>query len=137
MYALVLPIVYFPCTLHVYMHSKHVLSNVALTIALPIYIYKNAISAFLLLWKILEELADDQYSSITKSSIYRIKQVHTTFYDSSGLTRNWMCNGSIYNVLYRQILCVHLARQSWWQSSQSRGTVCDHDWWVNKIISAH
>ena len=47
--------------------------------------------------KFLKKLADDQYFSITKGSIYHIKHyVHTNFYYSSGLTRILMFNGSIY-----------------------------------------
>ncbi len=38
--------------------------------------------------------------------------VHTTFYHSSGLTRKLMFNGSIYCVLYLQILRFYLGRQS-------------------------
>ncbi len=39
--------------------------------------------------RFLKKLADDQNSSITKGSIYHIKHyVCTTFYHSSGLTRN-------------------------------------------------
>ena len=37
--------------------------------------------------------------------------LYTTFYHSSGLTRNLMFNGSIYYVLYLQILCFYLGRQ--------------------------
>ena len=36
--------------------------------------------------------------------------VHTIFYHSSGLTRNWMFNESIYCVLYLQILQFYLIR---------------------------
>ncbi len=51
------------------------------------------------LGKFLKKLADDQCSSIPKGSIYNIKyNVHTTFYHKSGLTWNWMFNGSIYYV---------------------------------------
>ncbi len=83
---------------------------------------KNAVCAlqiicnyFLLPCKIHEEITvvDDQCSSITKESIYHIKHVHTTFYHSSGLTRNLMFNGSIYYVLFLQILCFNLLGQSW------------------------
>ncbi len=49
------------------------------------------------LGRFLKKLADDQCSSITKGSIYHIKHnVHTASYHSSGLTRNFMFNGSIY-----------------------------------------
>ncbi len=53
---------------------------------------------------------------------------HTTFYHSSGLTRNYMFNGSIYCVLYLQILqfylvgrCLHLIHINYviWSSKMS------------------
>ena len=49
---------------------------------------------FLLPWKIPEEISR-QFSSITKGSIYHMKHVHTTFYHSSGLTRNCLMEVSI------------------------------------------
>ena len=75
-------------------------------------VYASQISCKLLsfyLERFLKKLADDQCSSITKGSIYHIKHnVHTTFSYSSGLTRNWVINGSIYYILYLQILCFYL-----------------------------
>ena len=56
---------------------------------------------FFYLGRFLKKLADDQCSSITKSSIYHCKHIiHTTFYHSNELTRNLMFNGNIYYVLY-------------------------------------
>ncbi len=52
-------------------------------------------TTFFYLQRFLKKLATKQYSSITTDSIYHIKHVHTTFYHSSGLTRNWMFNGII------------------------------------------
>ena len=59
-------------------------------------------TTFFYLGSFLKKLADDQCSSRTKDSIYHIKHngVHTTFYHSSGLTRNLTLNGCIYHVLY-------------------------------------
>ena len=68
--------------------------------------------------RFLKKLADDKillkkYSSITKGSIYHIKHyVHTIFYHTSGLSRNWVFNGSIYYVLYLQILRSYLVAQN-------------------------
>ncbi len=64
---------------------------------------------FFYLERFLKKLADNHCSSITKGSIYHIKHiyVHTTFYYSSGLIRNWMFNGSIYYVLHLQIRCFY------------------------------
>ena len=50
----------------------------------------------------------DDRAALSKGSVYHRKHVHISFYHSSGLTRNWMSNGSIYYVLYLQILCVYL-----------------------------
>ena len=76
-------------------------------------------TTFFYLGRLLKKLADNKSSSITKGSIYHIKHntcirsyVHTTFYHSSGLSRNLIFNGSIYYVLYLQILCFYLGRQS-------------------------
>ncbi len=57
---------------------------------------------FLLPWKIPEEIADDQFSSITEESIYYNK--HMCIQPFSELTRNVMFNGSMYYVLYLYIL---------------------------------
>ena len=79
---------------------------------------KSAVSAFhactLLYFTLEDSWRHDQCSSMTKGSFYHIKQInlHTTFYHSSGLTRNLMFNGSIYYVLYLQILCFYLGRQN-------------------------
>ena len=54
-------------------------------------------TTFFNLGRFLKKLADDDCSSITKGSIYHSKTyIHTTFYHSSGLTRNLMLNGRIY-----------------------------------------
>ncbi len=64
------------------------------------------LSNFFYLGRFLKKLAHHQCSSMTKGSVCHINHnyVHTTFYHSSGLTRNWMFNRSIYYVLYLQIL---------------------------------
>ena len=54
-------------------------------------------------WQTINTLPELEAVS-TISNIY----VHTTFYRSSGLTRNVMFNGSIYYILYLQILRFHL-----------------------------
>ena len=71
--------------------------------------------------RFLKKFADDQYSSIIKKQ-YLLYQpyVHTTFYHSSGLTRNWVFNGSIY-VLYLQIPRFYLGRQK----CIGRCNICD------------
>ncbi len=47
------------------------------------------------------KLADNQYSFITKGSIYHIKHnVDTTFYNESGFTWNCTFNWSLYSVSY-------------------------------------
>ncbi len=79
------------------------------------YTCKNAASALQILCEpfsfTLEEI-DDQCYSITTGRIYHMKHyVDTTFYQSSGLTRNFMFNGSIYYVLYLQILYFYLVGQ--------------------------
>ena len=82
---------------------------------------KNAVSALQILCKLyffsfgrlLKKIADDQCSFITKGSIHHMKyNVHTTFYHSSGLTRNLMSYGSIYKVSYLQILRFYLVGQT-------------------------
>ncbi len=67
-------------------------------------------TTFFYLGKFLKKLADNQCSSITKGSIYHIKHdyVHKTFYPIRRLTRNLTFNGSIYYVLYLQILHFYL-----------------------------
>ena len=51
---------------------------------------------FLLPWKILKKLVDDQWSSITKGSIYHIYHyVHTTFYHWMDWPEIGCFNGSI------------------------------------------
>ena len=78
--------------LRIYMRKTHMeISIVRITSALQ---SKNTVSAFhfhaILSFK---KLVDNQCSSITKGSIYHIKYyLHTTFYHSSGLTRNWIFN---------------------------------------------
>ncbi len=50
-------------------------------------------TSFFYLEIFLEKLADDQLSSIIKGSIYHVPYqtyVYTTFYHSTGLTRNWV-----------------------------------------------
>ena len=59
-----------------------------------------------------KKLADDQFSSITKDSIYHIKHMYIQPFTSGGLTRNWMFKGSIYIVLHLQILCFDLVGQT-------------------------
>ncbi len=57
----------------------------------------------LYLRRFLKKLADNHFSSITKGSTYyrHIKHnVHTTFYHSSGLIRNWMFYGCIYTTRF-------------------------------------
>ncbi len=67
---------------------------------------KHAVSAFQIsfmqttffyLGRFLKKLADDQCSSILLKAVSTISTnyVHTTCYHSSGLTRNWMFNGSL------------------------------------------
>ncbi len=96
---------------------------------------KNAVSAFQIsckllffyLGRFLKNLADDQWSSLTKGSISHIKHyVHTTFYHSSWLTRNLMFNGSIYYVLYLQILRFYLGRQTCVHRMHKNGMITFH-----------
>ncbi len=69
-------------------------------------------NTFFYLERFLMNLADDQYSSRTKGSIYYIKRnVYTTFYHSGGLTKNLMFSGSIYYDLYWKILHFYLVGQ--------------------------
>ena len=64
--------------------------------------------------------------------------VRTTFYNSSGLTRYWMFNGTIYYVWYLQILRFYLVWQSYkyvtWSSrmSQKLAVTC---YWFQSFIS--
>ena len=62
--------------------------------------------------KFLKKLADDQFSSITKGSIF-YNNVHTNFSHGSGSTRNLTFNGSIYYDLYLHILYFYFVGQSW------------------------
>ena len=93
--------------------------QVVIRICLSDPLSKNAVSAFEILCKLLSftlkdswrNLADHQCTSITKGSINHIKHnvhVHTTFCHNGGLTRNFMFNGSIYYVLYLQMLRFYL-----------------------------
>ncbi len=78
-------------------------------------------TTFFYLERFLKKLADDQCSYITKGSIYHIKHyVNTTFYHSSGLTKNEMINGCINYVLCLQILRFYLV----WQISPLRTLSC-------------
>ncbi len=72
---------------------------------------QTASSTFFYLVKFLKKLADDQCSSITKAVSTTLNIVHTTFYHGSVLTWNCTFNGSIYNVLYLQILGFDLVQQ--------------------------
>ena len=93
---------------------------------------KNAVSAildfvqtsFFYLERLLSKLADDQCSCI-KGSIFNIKHINRTFYYSSWLTWNWMFNGSIFNVLYLQILRFYLVRQ-YHTLSIRKSEIADH-----------
>ncbi len=82
---------------------------------------KNAASAFqkkmqttfFYLERFLKNLADDQCSSITIKTVSTISNIiHTTFYHGSGLAKNLMFNGSIYNVLYLHILRFYVVRRA-------------------------
>ncbi len=98
-----------------YLQSPRIsLHNLPHKLKCSIYISDFIQTTFFYLGRFLKKLADDQCSSITKGSIYHINHyVHTTFYHSSGLTRNLMFNGSICYVLYLQILHFYLGRQQW------------------------
>ena len=65
------------------------------------YISDHLQTSFFYLGRFLKKLADNQSSSINKDSIL---QYETAFYHLSGLTWNWMFNGSIYHVRYLHIL---------------------------------
>ncbi len=56
---------------------------------------------FLLPWNIPEEISRQSmlFHNLRQYLPYRT-YAHTSFYHSSGLTRNWKFNGSIYSVLY-------------------------------------
>ncbi len=62
-------------------------------------------STFFYPWKIPEEISRLSlfFNNQSQSLSYQT-YVHTTFYHGSGLTRNWMFNGSIYYVYYLHIL---------------------------------
>ncbi len=66
-------------------------------------------TTFFYLERFLKKLADDQCSSITKGSITYIKVY-------GGLIVNRKFNGSIFYVLYLQILCFYLVEQNKWVS---------------------
>ncbi len=68
-------------------------------------------TTFFYLENFLKKLPDAQCPSITNISIKHT--VQTTFYHSSGWTRNLMYYGSIYCVLYLQILCFYLVGQNY------------------------
>ena len=81
----------------------------------PTPLGKNAVYVLFTWDDSWRNVAEDQWFSIPKDSIYHIKHnIHTPFYPSSGLTRNWMFNGSIYMyyVLYLQILRFYLVWQN-------------------------
>ncbi len=67
-------------------------------------------TTFFYLGRFLKKLADDQCSSVTKGSINHINSTKKKPFTSSGLTRNWIFNGSIYYALYLQILRFYSGR---------------------------
>ena len=104
--------------------SKHRASNELLSVSQVLpnqlktqYVYfRFHANYFFYLGRFLKKIEDDQYTSITKGGIYHIN--HNTFfciafYHSGWLTRNYMCKGSIYYVLYLQILRFYLGWQSY------------------------
>ncbi len=81
---------------------------------------KNAKFAFQISCKVLSFTLKDYWrNQQTINALQELKAIsiisnvciHTTFYHSSGLTRTLMFNGSIYCVLYLQILRFYLVRQ--------------------------
>ncbi len=79
-------------------------------------------SIFFCLGRFVKKLADDQCSSIIIGSIFHSKHyVHATFYHGSGLTWNWILNGSIYYAWYLHIYCVFTLYSiiSWMQMTQT------------------
>ena len=62
-------------------------------------------TTFFYLQPFMKKLADDQYSSITNWQYLPYQTyVHITLYHGSGLTWNWMFNGSILYVQYLHVL---------------------------------
>ncbi len=80
---------------------------------------KKAVSAFQILCKLLSFTLKDSWTDkqtinalpLLKTVSITLNNEHTTFYNSSGLTRNVMFNGSISYVLYNEILHFYLLRQ--------------------------
>ncbi len=68
-------------------------------------------STFFCLGKYLKKLADDQRFSITKEGIYHIKHMHIQPFTAVVDWPVLMFNGSIYYVLYLQILRFYLVQQ--------------------------
>ena len=78
--------------------------------------FKSHAEYFHLPCKFLKKLADDQWSSITKGSIYYIKHMNIQpFSMVVDWPEIWMFNGSIYYALYLHILHFYFVGQNWYK----------------------